>query len=133
MSHLNESAFDESPRSTPASSRRPSMAMPRPMYAGSGGSGGLSRRSSYASGPRPITKHEYSGPPTPSLLSRAGSPTQPLANEKVASRKSSFASDAGLPHPVLGKLGGLGGFSAIDSTKELRKGEFIASLDCGTT
>ncbi|BEJ14965.1 hypothetical protein CspHIS471_0407320 [Cutaneotrichosporon sp. HIS471] len=124
MSPLDESAV-ESPVSTPASSRRPSLAMPRPTY-----SAGGSRRSSHASGPRPITKAEYSGPPTPSLLSRAGSPTQPLANEQVASRKSSFA-DTGA-HPILGKLGGLAGFSAIEN-RELRTGEFIASLDCGTT
>ncbi|BEI84020.1 hypothetical protein CcaverHIS002_0406240 [Cutaneotrichosporon cavernicola] len=124
MSPLDESAV-ESPFSTPASSRRPSLAMPRPTYSASG-----SRRSSHASGPRPITKAEYSGPPTPSLLSRAGSPTQPLANEQVASRKNSFAETGA--HPILGKLGGLAGFSAIEN-RELRTGEFIASLDCGTT
>lgn len=102
------------------------MIAPKPSYPGSAPS--LSRRSSLASGPRPITKAEYSGPSTPSLLSRAGSPTQPLANEKVASRKSSFAGE----NPF-SRLGGLGGFSAVDPQQNLRHGEFIASIDCGTT
>ncbi|KAK4684182.1 glycerol kinase, partial [Tremellales sp. Uapishka_1] len=119
----------ESPIHSPFPSRRPSLAA----YQASRPSG-LSRRGSMASGPRPITRAEYSGPSTPSLLSRAGSPTQPLANEKVRSRSSSFVGE----HPGglagLGGRLGLGGFSALDSGKrELRDGEFIGSVDCGTT
>lgn len=132
---------DASPMSTPIHSphpsRRPSLAayqMTRP-------GGSLSRRSSMASGPRPITRAEYSGPTTPSLLSRAGSPTQPLANEQVRSRRSSFANEGGpIPNRLaamgnFGGLGGLGGgFSQLDMGKrELRDGEFIGSVDCGTT
>lgn len=69
----------------------------------------LSRRSSLASGPRPLTKAEFSGPNTPSLLSRAGSPVQPLASEGTRSRQNSF------------------------SGRDKRHGQFIGSLDCGTT
>lgn len=69
----------------------------------------LSRRSSLASGPRPLTKAEFSGPNTPSLLSRAGSPVQPLASEGTRSRQNSF------------------------SGRDKRQGQFIGSLDCGTT
>jgi glycerol kinase len=75
----------------------------------------LSRRNSLAGGPRPITKAEYSGPNTPSLLSRAGSPVMPLGNEQTLSREQSRE----------------GGFSL--HRKEMRHGEFIGSLDCGTT
>lgn len=75
----------------------------------------FSRRNSLAGGPRPITKAEYSGPNTPSLLSRAGSPVLPLANDQTLSREASRD----------------GGFSL--HRKEMRQGEFIGSLDCGTT
>jgi hypothetical protein len=75
----------------------------------------FSRRNSLAGGPRPITKAEYSGPNTPSLLSRAGSPVLPLSNDQTLSREASRD----------------GGFSL--HRKELRQGEFIGSLDCGTT
>jgi len=75
----------------------------------------FSRRNSLAGGPRPITKAEYSGPNTPSILSRAGSPVLPLANEHTLSREVSRD----------------GSFSL--QRKELRQGEFIGSLDCGTT
>ena len=75
----------------------------------------FSRRNSLAGGPRPITKAEYSGPNTPSILSRAGSPVLPLANEHTLSREASRE----------------GGFAL--HRKELRQGEFIGSLDCGTT
>jgi hypothetical protein len=75
----------------------------------------FSRRNSLAGGPRPITKAEYSGPNTPSILSRAGSPVMPLANEHTLSREVSRD----------------GSFSL--HRKELRQGEFIGSLDCGTT
>lgn len=113
--------------SSQPSSRRPSFAGPggfsgmmaerRPSLGGglAGGFAGvmspqpvsLSRRSSLASGPRPITRAEYSGHGTPSLLSRAGSPTLPLGEEKPRGQ----------------------GFEG----RELRQGEFIGSLDCGTT
>lgn len=130
----DESAVAESPHSSPHPSphpsRRPSMVAPRPVPHHSVSS--LSRRSSLASGPRPITRAEYSGDATPSLLSRAGSPVQPLANEKVQSRKSSFAGQHP-GHVHLGGLGGLGGFSALDTRRELRHGNFIGSVDCGTT
>lgn len=75
----------------------------------------LSRRNSLAGGPRPITKAEYSGPNTPSILSRAGSPVLPLGNESTLSREVSRD----------------GQFSLHKG--ELREGEFIGSLDCGTT
>lgn len=101
------SGYNSQPNSQP-NSRRPSMhgnhpglVHPFPMS--------LSRRSSLASGPRPITKAEYSGPNTPSLLSRAGSPTLPLANGGTKSRQHSF------------------------SSREMKHGAFIGSLDCGTT
>ena len=117
---------DESPLSSPhpsrPSSRRPSFAHPLPMS--------LSRRSSMATGPRPITKAEYSGPNTPSLLSRAGSPTLPLGNDETNSRRGSMNMDR---RPSLGGLGGLGAMSALGGQRELRHGEFIGSVDCGTT
>lgn len=75
----------------------------------------LSRRNSLAGGPRPITKAEYSGPNTPSILSRAGSPVLPLGNEHTLSREVSRD----------------GQFSLHKG--ELRQGDFIGSLDCGTT
>lgn len=75
----------------------------------------LSRRNSLAGGPRPITKAEYSGPNTPSILSRAGSPVLPLGNEHTISREPSRD----------------GNFSLHKG--ELREGNFIGSLDCGTT
>lgn len=128
----DDSPFQASPIHSPRPSRRPSFAQG---YS-SGPPGSLSRRSSMASGPRPITRAEYSGPNTPSLLSRAGSPTQPLANEKVKSRQSSFAGE----HPFPGGLAGLGGrlgglgFSQLDGgQRQLKDGEFIGSVDCGTT
>ena len=82
-----------------------------------------------SSGPRPITRAEYSGPNTPSLLSRAGSPTLPLGNDEINAQ----------PRPPLDQmrrgstLGGMGGMSALDEKRELRKGQFIGSVDCGTT
>ncbi len=62
---------------------------------------------------------------TPSLLSRAGSPTLPLMNEKTRSRSGSFVGSQG--------LGGdsLFGFSALRGSK--KAGEFVGSVDCGTT
>ncbi|OCF54895.1 glycerol kinase [Kwoniella mangroviensis CBS 10435] len=92
---------------------------------GGGYSGGasLSRRASTAShmssGPRPIQRADYSGPNTPSLLSRAGSPTLPLGNEHTTAPRAYFE--------------GSGGFSGLDGNRELRQGQFIGSLDCGTT
>ncbi|WVQ65763.1 glycerol kinase [Kwoniella botswanensis] len=92
---------------------------------GGGYSGGasLSRRASTAShmssGPRPIQRADYSGPNTPSLLSRAGSPTLPLGNEHTTAPRAYFE--------------GAGGFSGLDGNRELRQGQFIGSLDCGTT
>ena len=88
-----------------------------------------------ASGPRPITKAEYSGPATPSLLSRAGSPTLPLGNDETHSSGARSSYD-GSRRGSLAGLGGLGGFSgmsALDEKRELRHGEFIGSVDCGTT
>lgn len=76
----------------------------------------LSRRNSLAGGPRPITKAEYSGPNTPSILSRAGSPVLPLGNEHTLSREVSRD----------------GQYSSLHKG-ELREGNFIGSLDCGTT
>lgn len=67
-----------------------------------------------ASGPRPITKAEMSGIETPSLLSRAGSPVQPLATGETMSRQQSRD-----------------GIAALRG--DLRLGEFIGSVDCGTT
>ena len=119
---------DASPLSSPhpsrPGSRRQSFAHPFPS---------LSRRGSMASGPRPITKAEYSGPATPSLLSRAGSPTLPLGNDETkssydGSRRGSLAGLSGL-----GGLGGFSGMSALDEKRELKHGEFIGSVDCGTT
>ncbi|ORY28492.1 glycerol kinase [Naematelia encephala] len=121
-----------SPYPSRPSSRRPSLAsgnQPLPPHPGAS----LSRRSSMASGPRPITKAEYSGPSTPSLLSRAGSPTQPLMNERVASRRGSFVNEATARLGGFGGLGGMSGMSALDTKRELRQGEFIGSVDCGTT
>lgn len=115
--------------SSQPSSRRPSFAgggfggERRPSVAGAFGGGAfgggftgmmspspvsLSRRSSMASGPRPIARAEYSGHGTPSLLSRAGSPTLPLGDQ-TRPRGEGFEG------------------------RELRQGEFIGSLDCGTT
>jgi glycerol kinase len=34
---------------------------------------------------------------------------------------------------AIGGLGGFGGMSALDGERELRNGEFIGSIDCGTT
>lgn len=76
----------------------------------------LSRRNSLAGGPRPITRAEYSGPNTPSILSRAGSPVQPLGNEQTLSREVSRD----------------GQWTSLHKG-EVRQGEFIGSLDCGTT
>ncbi|WVN85016.1 glycerol kinase [Cryptococcus depauperatus CBS 7841] len=79
----------------------------------------LSRRSSVVSGPRPIRREEYSGPATPSVLSRAGSPTLPLANDFTQAPRSYFEGSAG--------------YTPLDGVRELRNGQFIGSLDCGTT
>lgn len=142
MADHQDSAILDSPTTSPYPSRRPSMVAPRPSYPSSIGGASLSRRSSlHRSGPIPISRADYSGPTTPSLLSRAGSPTLPLTNDKVLSRKSSFAGgDAQGARAALGGglggLGGLGGFSALsqlDGQRQLRRGEFIGSLDCGTT
>ncbi|WVQ96697.1 glycerol kinase [Kwoniella sp. CBS 9459] len=134
--------FETSPGPSPASSRRPSFSAPVPRrlseVAGRDsfafaqtpaaipedsvppqGGASLSRRSSMVSGPRPIQRKDYSGPPTPSVLSRAGSPTLPLSNEFTQAPRSYFE--------------GAGGFSTLDSNRELRNGQFIGSLDCGTT
>lgn len=83
-----------------------------------------------ASGPRPITKAEYSGPATPSLLSRAGSPTLPLGNDD---NRSSYDGSRRGSLAGLGGLGGFSGMSALDEKRELKHGEFIGSVDCGTT
>jgi glycerol kinase len=97
------------PPSAPTS-RRPSFAHMQMSGQIPGGPGSLSRRSSLASGPRPITRAEFSGPPTPSLLSRAGSPTLPLGSDEA-----------------------FGGGKAWGDRKQPRHGEFIGSVDCGTT
>jgi glycerol kinase len=121
-------AIDEgSPSSSPFSSAPPS------------------RRGSFAhphqSGPRPAIVRrrdstnwqegaiDVTG--APSLLSRAGSPTLPLMTSKTrsvaSSRRSSFVG-AGTP------LGGQGfGMSDLMTGREKKKGEFVGSIDCGTT
>jgi len=111
----------ESPLPSRPGSRRPSAA--------DGMSSGvsLSRRNSLASGPRPITKAEYSGPATPSLLSRAGSPTLSLAESTAASPSYCNSERAKNSHH------GHGESSALDGRRELQQGEFIGSVDCGTT
>ncbi|KAK8858561.1 glycerol kinase [Kwoniella newhampshirensis] len=130
--------FETSPATSPAVSRRNSIVQPmarrpsetaslsrRPSLnqnAQSQGPGSYisrSRRSSMASGPRPMRREDYSGPATPSVLSRAGSPTLPLANDFTSAPRSYFE--------------GAAGFSALDGIRELRNGQFIGSLDCGTT
>ncbi|ADV21902.1 Glycerol kinase, putative [Cryptococcus gattii WM276] len=133
--------FEASPANSPAGSRRPSISQPsarrpsevsisrRPsvnhqynsyvsQYPQQGGQS-LSRRSSMASGPRPIRRGEYSGPATPSVLSRAGSPTLPLGNEFTQAPRSYFE--------------GASSYTPLGGTRELRNGQFIGSLDCGTT
>ncbi|WVQ82987.1 glycerol kinase [Cryptococcus sp. DSM 104549] len=139
--------FDTSPAPSPPLSRRPSISQPIPrrpsesasrrpsmnqQYSGSYYAAGtpgsqtpgqtsqpLSRRGSMISGPRPIRPGQYSGPPTPSVLSRAGSPTLPLGNEYTNAPRAYFE--------------GAAGFSGLDGVRELRNGQFIGSLDCGTT
>ena len=111
-----------SPHPSRPGSRRPSFAVPMPIP--------LSRRSSMASGPHPITKAEFSGPQTPSLLSRAGSPTLPLGREEVP--KSRGSGELSLSRRG-SAVAGTKGLSALDGKRELRKGEFIGSVDCGTT
>jgi hypothetical protein len=118
-------AIDEgSPSSSPFSSAPPS------------------RRGSFAhphqSGPRPAIVRrrdsanwqegavDFTG--APSLLSRAGSPTLPLMTTKTrstaSSRRSSFV---GTPqHHGLG-------MSDLMSSRGQKEGEFIGSVDCGTT
>ncbi|WVQ73188.1 glycerol kinase [Cryptococcus sp. DSM 104548] len=137
--------FEASPAVSPASSRRPSISQPVPRRPSESTSRrpsmnqyysssqqipqqipqqfvqpqALSRRSSMASGPRPIRRGEYSGPATPSVLSRAGSPTLPLGNEFTQAPRSYFE--------------GAAGYTPLGGTRELRNGQFIGSLDCGTT
>lgn len=133
--------FEASPANSPAGSRRPSISQPaarRPSEVSVSrrpsvnqqyssymsqypqqGVQSLSRRSSMASGPRPIRRGEYSGPATPSVLSRAGSPTLPLGNEFTQAPRSYFE--------------GASGYTPLGGTRELRNGQFIGSLDCGTT
>ncbi|ODN81707.1 glycerol kinase [Cryptococcus amylolentus CBS 6039] len=136
--------FEASPAVSPASSRRPSISQPvarRPSESASASrrpsmnqyysssqqipqqisqpQQALSRRSSMASGPRPIRRGEYSGPATPSVLSRAGSPTLPLGNEFTQAPRSYFE--------------GAAGYTPLGGVRELRNGQFIGSLDCGTT
>jgi glycerol kinase len=77
-----------------------------------------SRRNSHGSGPRPITRAEYSGKTTPSILSRAGSPTLPLGGDK------------NLGHHIQNALSSL---AFTKTEKKVRQGEFVASVDCGTT
>lgn len=74
---------------------------------------------------------------TPSMLSRAGSPTLPLMTQKTASRSSSrrgsMADGAMGPggRPVLG--GGFGGFEMSMMSRVKKTEEFVGSIDCGTT
>ncbi|KAJ9117044.1 hypothetical protein QFC22_004703 [Naganishia vaughanmartiniae] len=73
---------------------------------------------------------------TPSMLSRAGSPTLPLMTQKTASRSSSrrgsMADGAGLGgRPVFG--GGFGGFEMSMMSRVKKTEEFVGSIDCGTT
>jgi glycerol kinase len=107
-----------------------------------------SRRGSFAhpshSGPRPAIPRrrdsanwqegavDITG--APSLLSRAGSPTLPLmtlktrsaASSVVPSRRGSFVGQ-GTP------LGQGLGMSDLMTGREKKKGEFVGSVDCGTT
>jgi hypothetical protein len=95
------------------------------------------RGSSYA--PHPMATGPPARPPlrsdsgmqgTPSLLSRAGSPTLPLMSDKTRSRSSSFVGTQG---DAFGAGFGQGAFgmSALRGTK--KAGEFVGSVDCGTT
>lgn len=74
---------------------------------------------------------------TPSMLSRAGSPTLPLMTQKTASRSSSrrgSMADGALGaggRPVLG--GGFGGFEMSMMSRVKKTEEFVGSIDCGTT
>lgn len=71
---------------------------------------------------------------TPSMLSRAGSPTLPLMNQRTASRSSSRrGSMADGVRPGFG--GGFGGFemSMLSQRKGGKEEEFVGSIDCGTT
>ena len=83
---------------------------------------------------------------TPSLLSRAGSPTLPLMNEKTrsrsGSRRGSLAggaerSGSGTGSGVGGFAFGLGGFHGglgmSMAERKKKEGEFVGSVDCGTT
>lgn len=88
-----------------------------------------SRRHIMSSGPRPPSKAELARPSTPSILSRAGSPTLPLGSLYESSRRQS---SSGEPRPDPN-----GGEGEVDSGEQsgngLRQGEFIGSVDCGTT
>lgn len=106
-----------------------------------------SRRSSFvhpnASGPRPppIRRKDSTSyaddaidvSNTPSMLSRAGSPTLPLMSDRTRSQQSSRRGSLAGPGGALG--GGLGGFGMSDlmSGRGQKDGEFVGSVDCGTT
>lgn len=69
---------------------------------------------------------------TPSMLSRAGSPTLPLMNQRTASRSSSRrGSMAEGVRPGFG--GGFGGFEMSMLSRGKKEEEFVGSIDCGTT
>lgn len=105
-----------------------------------------SRRGSFAhphqSGPRPaIVRRRDSAnwqegaidvTGAPSLLSRAGSPTLPLMTTKTrsaaSSRRGSFVGT-----PLGGQGFGMSGMNDLMNGREKKKGEFIGSVDCGTT
>ena len=71
---------------------------------------------------------------TPSMLSRAGSPTLPLMNQKTASRSSSRrGSVADGVRPGFGFGGGFGGFEMSMMSRQQKNEEFVGSIDCGTT
>lgn len=142
---------ESSPYASQTSSRRESFAHPHPMHSGPpsyGGSASASRRGSFAhpnaSGPRPPMRRRDSmasgeEPPafTPSLLSRAGSPTLPLMNDKTTSRSSSrrgsFVGGGGLGGGFGGGFGGGLEMSGMFSRKPTKEGEFVGAVDCGTT
>lgn len=72
---------------------------------------------------------------TPSMLSRAGSPTLPLMTQKTASRSSSRRGSVadGAVRPGFGFGGGFGGFEMSMMNRPSKDDEFVGSIDCGTT